>query len=287
MKGLLTYFKERFPIPVVALLSLGMAAMLVGIVFPLGNRYFHEFWDLGVLVFGGLFFFFLLRTRVTDEFKDATHDSEKYPNRPVQRGVIKRWQLVVLGIIALAGEIVCLFWLGFMTWVGGNYGLYWYLAILGYSMLTAFEFFVGEWLKKHFNLYFVLHQLIFVLFAGLAFSLFDTDQFRYNLLAGIGFVLYMAVVEIARKYELRFDSSGVVVRDTYLEVWGKAGSLLTVTVVSGLASWFFYLQKHSFWPLAVEAVLLVSLWLVHKRPKLVQGVIFLNFMVQAAVVYLA
>jgi len=98
MKNLLTYLNERFPLPVTGTHSLVTAMFLVAVAQPLvksSNDY------LSTVFIAISFLFFMLRMRVTDEFKDASHDNSNYPNRPVQRGIITKKQLVIIGVISL------------------------------------------------------------------------------------------------------------------------------------------------------------------------------------------
>lgn len=281
MKALLAYFRERFPIPVVLLLSTGMAMMLVG-----ANSKFTWGWALpgNTALVALIFFMFLLRTRVTDEFKDSAHDDENYPNRPVQRGLISRKQIAWIGAVAFAIELT----LVLVLWGGhsGFWGPLSYLPVLVYSWLTANEFFVGDWLNRHFNIYLVLHQLIFVFFAawGVVVTLGD---FKIRDIAGsLGFVLMMMLVEIARKYEIRLNPAGEVVKDTYLAVWGRTPSLIVVFVLSTVATALLYFQSaaEELW---VGIVLMsIGLVMLRKRDSEIKLLIILNFLFQAAVVYL-
>lgn len=282
MSGLATYFRERFPLPSVAVLSIGIACLLCGVADS--SDWYLETSKFGRMPFFATFiFFFLLRTRITDEFKDSRHDQANYPNRPLQRGAISKSTLFLIGFFAFIAEVV---FAGFASFFGGENAVLWYLAILFYSLLTAFEFFVPVWLNRHFNTYFVLHQFIFVLFVGFALETFRSPLYKYNLLAAVGFVLFLAVVEIARKYELRRDSAGQVVKDSYLAVWGKQTSLAVVVLLTALGAWFFSLQKHSFLPWLVELVMLSLIYLVNRKPKFVQGAIMIGFLSQSVLVFL-
>jgi hypothetical protein len=172
---------------------------------------------------------FLLRQRVMDEFKDRGHDDLNYPNRPVQRGAISIKNLVGLGIAAFALEISSVISLAAISsshWQS----IYYYLAVIAFSLLTAREFFIPNWLNRHFTTYYISHQLIFVFFIIWGFSIFGTKN-ELRISAGASsFILIMASLEIMRKYEIRTNSAGEVVKDTYLAVWGKTPTNLVLAL---------------------------------------------------------
>ena len=189
--GLTAYLRERFPLPTVLTLAAGTAFLLVGIATDSVQspaRWTVAGFVLAVVVA------FLLRTRVTDEFKDRSHDDHHYPDRPVQRGAIDRGTLVRIGLAAFAVELGAVYATGVAA---GNAGAWvWYLPVVGYSALTAAEFFVPRWLARHFTLYFLSHQVIFVFFAVWAFALFSVGPSFIAVYATTGFVAAMAIVEI-------------------------------------------------------------------------------------------
>lgn len=213
MRNIRTYFAERFPLAITSVHALATAAFLVAIAISSINH-------LITLAIAGSFFFFMLRMRVTDEFKDSHHDNLNYPNRPVQRGIISRKQLIAIGVISLLAEVSCV--LG-ASWLADNFtAAFYYIFILAYSVLTRFEFFAPKFLDRHFNLYFLSHQAIFVFYPIWVFNLLNTDlDFKAITLSG-AFILFMANMEIMRKYEIRLSPQGEPVNDTYLSVWKSA-----------------------------------------------------------------
>jgi 4-hydroxybenzoate polyprenyltransferase len=279
MKNLLTYLKERFPLPVTGPHSAVTAMFLVAIAQPFAkgsNDY------LSTLFIALSFLFFMLRMRVTDEFKDASHDNSNYPNRPVQRGIITKKQLVIIGVISLVIELGSVVAAGFVQ--GNLNSALFYLLILGYSVLTGFEFFMPEFLEKHFNLYFLLHQAIFVLYPIWIFNIFGTAINSSATVAAIVFVLFMASMEIMRKYELRFNPAGEVVMDTYLAVWRSASFwLMFVISVLGPIALFTYFSSNLLFVISVLAF--VSLLIFRKKNDAVRGLVAIFFIATGLVIF--
>ncbi|MFM8927596.1 MAG: hypothetical protein ACKOFA_05285 [Rhodoluna sp.] len=232
MGTLSTYFAERFPLVLVAPLSLATASLILGL-----------FDNQSVPVLGLMtltFLCFMLRMRVTDEFKDSAHDNQNYPNRPVQRGLISKSQLLGLGVTASFIELLCVVGLAFL--VDNLLGSIWYGLIVLYSLLTRFEFFAKEFLAKHFNIYLITHQAIFLLYPIWLNNLFKVSFDQKLLFGWSSFVLLMALMEIVRKYELRFDAVGNLVLDTYLAVW-KHKTIWVIVALVALSSTLLYLSR--------------------------------------------
>ena len=248
MRNLGRYLVERFQPLAVVPLALLTAMLLVGAASPLQYSYFvvhHASTALSLpsvlntLLVALLVLAFLLRTRVTDEFKDYKHDTANYPNRPLQRGLVTRDQLFKLGVGAFAVELGCAAACGIFNDTLTSAG--WYLAVLAFSYLTAKEFFAPRWLARHFTIYFVSHQILFVCFAIWAYNTFGgatAERRDYSQTALVAFVLLMAAVEIVRKYELRYSPDGTLVQDTYPAVWGKKWAALVLATLVVVASGF-------------------------------------------------
>ena len=261
----------------VVLLSLATATLMAGIAG-------HETAPMNrlptTLAMATAMFFFLMRQRATDEFKDAGHDDTNYPNRPIQRGVVTRSQVRNLGLLALAAELASVMVAGMLA--GNPTSVVWYLPFLAYSGLTAVEFFAGSWLNRHFNLYFLSHQGIFVVYAIWVFAVFGT---ALSPASTLGFVFVMMTVEIARKYEVRLDPAGLPVRDTYLTVWGAKTSLIIVALTTELAAWMLAVTHGEYGPLVVSAGLLIAIVTLRRRSRAIQASIMVAFLTQSLVVY--
>jgi len=107
---------------------------------------------LGCLL--SLSFFLLLR--VLDEHKDYADDCLHHPQRVLQRGIISLAHLKLLGALCVLlqlGGIALLAQGQPQVWL--SWGL-----LLGWTLLMTKEFFVAEWLKRHFALYALSHTLV-------------------------------------------------------------------------------------------------------------------------------
>ncbi|NBW73373.1 MAG: hypothetical protein EBR26_03055 [Microbacteriaceae bacterium] len=276
MRNLATYLNERFPLAVTIPHSLATAFLLVSITSVKDQH-------LSALLIAVNFLFFMLRMRVTDEFKDSAHDSSHYPDRPVQRGIISRRQLIIVGVISLLVELFTAFMAGVLA--GNPASFIWYLAILSYSVLTRFEFFAAEFLEKHFNLYFFSHQAIFILYPIWAFNMFGKSLDQRGLLGATAFILFMALMEIMRKYEIRRNPAGEVVMDTYLSVWGaKAFWIMAIVLATGSVALYFAKQQPIFAILGFLSVLLMVL--LKKNNDGVRAVVALTFLLESVLCYL-
>ncbi len=264
------YFRERFPLPVVITLSVGTAIWLVATStteVPTQTNYFITF--LITVAFTA----FLLRQRVMDEFKDRSHDDANYPNRPVQRGVITHKQLKPIGFIAFLIELSAVSSIAIFT--NSWFSLLAYLAVLIFSTLTAYEFFAAQWLNRHFTLYFLSHQLIFVFFYLWSLTIFGVQYSIQAVLNGLAFILSMAALEVMRKFEIRKNASGEVVQDTYLAVWGRPVSVAVLALCLALSGYFLGGFSYCLGLLGVLAGLLIVL--VSKSNRFVQAATIVGF----------
>lgn len=148
------WIMERFPPP---------NWLLIGVLFVtglvLGRAWAgHEAIELHPADFGGLVaaISFFLMLRIFDEHKDYKIDCINHPQRVLQRGLITLAQLKLVGVFAIGFQA---------TWsVYVDRGLgpvtYLWLVVIGWSLLMAQEFFVGEWLKRRVVLYGFSHMLV-------------------------------------------------------------------------------------------------------------------------------
>lgn len=107
---------------------------------------------LGCLL--SLSFFLLLR--VLDEHKDYADDCLHHPQRVLQQGIISLAHLKLLGALCVLlqlGGIALLAQGKQQVWL--SWGL-----LLSWTFLMTKEFFVAEWLKRHFALYALSHTLV-------------------------------------------------------------------------------------------------------------------------------
>ncbi|MEK7621541.1 MAG: hypothetical protein AAB395_04290 [Patescibacteria group bacterium] len=226
--NLLTYINERFPIPGVLLISVIVALSTASIPRPYPGSIDSSLIFLVMVAFAAI----LLRQRITDEFKDKHHDDVNFPTRPFQRGIIDRTNLIILGIIALLTEMAA------VLLAGGIVSLIWYMPVLLYSIIMAKDFFCSQWLEKHFTLYFVLHEIIFIFYAIWLCSVFDANISVETFAWIVFFINLLISIEIGRKFTIRKDPKGRVVKDTYIAVWGRETAVIVISIqlmIAGIA----------------------------------------------------
>ena len=278
MSQVSVYLRERFPLAAVITLAVGTGAMLSAASSRSG-------FAIDKLAFAGLmalaFTAFLLRQRVMDEFKDRGHDNSNYPNRPVQRGAITVPTLIWLGAFAFGLEVATV---GLLAVIGNPASALAYLGVIAFSLLTAFEFFAPEWLNKHFNIYFASHQLIFAFFWLWAITVFDQSITLPLAASGLAFILGMAAIEVMRKFEIRKNTAGEVVADTYLAVWGRLGSVGFIAASFVFAGGLFALSRG---PMLAAAGIVAALVvvLVRHHNKAVQAATIGGFYLVALVAF--
>ncbi len=190
--------------------------------------------------------------RVFDEHKDYEEDCRHYPDRVLQRGLITLTHLKILGAIAIVLEITLA-----ALWqpLGKPAALVSVIVALLFSLLMLKEFFVGNWLRKHFLLYATSHMMIMPLLAMVIYS-FTTGQYFwqapawYWVYAFVGFFVTFNW-EISRK--IRAPEQEIEGVDSYTKVFGTYGAANAVLIVRaidtaivalvgchlGLSIWFF------------------------------------------------
>jgi len=275
MKEIAIYIKERFPLPLVLFLALGYGFFIIGISLTHGA---FETTALLIALVTLSFTGFLLRQRITDEFKDNEHDATNYPHRPVQRGLVTKKQLIALGLVALGVELFSIFL------IGGAPALAWYIPFFIYSLLMAKEFFMPAWLNRHFTLYFVLHQCIFIFCLIWSFGFLGTPLTMQTVLLATAFILALASIEIIRKFKIRHNSKGVVVADTYPAVWGTRGSMYVLVSLILAMGVLLSIGTSSFIPLAISASSLFGISLSRQNTRAIQVIGSVHFITQAIVV---
>jgi len=256
MRSVLTYMQERFPLPLVVLMSLSFAVLSLGLfaVEPVATRGWWLLLALLTLVYLAV----LLRYRVTDEWKDFEHDRVVYPDRPLHRGAISVRALVLLGVAALVVELAA------VAALGGVLGLVGYLPVLVLSALTAVEFFAKAALERHFTLSFVLHEMIYLPLFGWAALVVGAPLDGSTLAGVVSAALLFTAVEVVRKFEPRHDPRGAVVADTYSAVWGRPRAIVVI-VLSLLASAALAVVAGVGAPVLVAALVIVAALLALRR----------------------
>lgn len=222
----LAYLNERFP-PIghiVLIISYYSSnQFLAQAITSPGQPVHFSFWStLGSLsVLCGFFYL-----RVFDEHKDYKEDRVNHPDRLLSRGIITLRELKIAGGVAIAVQLG-------LSAIRGPAALLGSLAVLSFAFLMLKEFFVGEWLRRHFLVYALSHMLIMPLYALQIFS-FTTGEMPfaapgwYIVYAFVGFFVTLNW-EISRKIRAPEDEREGV--ESYSKIFGPYGAACAVLVV--------------------------------------------------------
>jgi 4-hydroxybenzoate polyprenyltransferase len=205
-------------------------------------------YDLSTLLGALTLFFFFFHLRVFDEHKDYAEDLVHYPERVLQSGVLTLRDLKILGAVAIAAEVV-------LSLLRGPAAFVAWLAAFLFSFLMLKEFFVRDWLKRHFLVYAVTHLLVMPFLSLMVFS-FATGRWPWQAppwflaYAWVGFFVTFNW-EVSRKIRAPEDEIEGV--ETYTRVFGTYGAawiVLLIRVIDtglvalvgwhlGLSPWFY------------------------------------------------
>jgi hypothetical protein len=165
LRWLHAWMQERFPVrnAVFFLVFYVTAACVAQVV--VGRSALTLGWR-DVLGFVALYAFFLM-LRVFDEHKDFADDLVAHPNRVLQRGLVTLGDLKIVGAVAIAAQIATSLWLG--RGVGATI-LVW-IAVYGWSVLMAREFFARTWLRGRLMVYALSHMIVMPLVAWWAMTM--------------------------------------------------------------------------------------------------------------------
>ena len=221
---------ERYPPPITVINILvyftvaGVAKMLLG----------QEVIDFSVerdLLGAIAFSCFPLMIRVFDEHKDYEEDVHNHPDRILQRGIITLGHLKVVGAIAIGLQ------LGISIYLDGGFGLITqaWLVVMGWSLLMAKEFFLGEWLEKRLFLYAFTHQLVspmasyWIVCMAQSQSL-EPGVFPTEGIWPITFLLMASgfAIEVSRKFKAPSQERETV--DSYTKALGIGGAVTTALI---------------------------------------------------------
>lgn len=177
---------------------------------------------MGALTLLAMFF----HLRVFDDHKDAERDLHFFPERVLSRGLVTLRHLKLAGAAAIGLELVLGAW-------RGPAALCAVLLALGYSLLMLKEFFVREWLNRHFLLYAVSHMLIMPLLALVAYG-FTTGKYPWQAPGWFWLYAFVGVFvtfnwEISRK--IRAPEDEVAGLDSYSRIFGTYGAAYLVILI--------------------------------------------------------
>jgi len=242
------YFAERFPLLAHGLLILSFYSSNQFLAHALVQPGKPIQYDAGSLMGYVTMLCFFLHLRIFDDHKDFVEDCRNFPDRVLQRGEITLKELKVIGGLAIGLELV----LGALA---GPASLTSVLIVFAYSLLMLKEFFIPNWLKRHFLIYVSTHMLIMPLLAVLVFS-FATGRYSWD--APVWFWIYSLVGffvafnwEVSRK--IRAPEDEVDGLDSYTKLFGTYGAaylVLFIRIVDtglvalvaihlGLSAWFY------------------------------------------------
>lgn len=193
---------------------------------------------LGCLL--SLSFFLLLR--VLDEHKDYADDCLHHPQRVLQRGIISLAHLKCLGALCV------LLQLGGIALLAQGQQQVWlsWALLLGWTLLMTKEFFVAEWLKRHFALYALSHTLVMPFVIGWLATLASpavTFELPLILLMSLAFLCGLSF-EITRKCKGSDEDREEVT--TWSQLYGCPLSVLMIIgllIFMVIAQYFLILCK--------------------------------------------
>jgi 4-hydroxybenzoate polyprenyltransferase len=169
---------------------------------------------------------FFLHLRIFDDHKDFDEDCRHFPERVLQRGVVTLDELKLLGAFAIGLEFS-------LAGLAGVAALVSVLIVFAFSLLMLKEFFVREWLRRHFVIYVSSHMLIMPLLALVVFS-FSTGRYPwqapgwYWLYSFVGFFVAFNW-EVSRK--IRAPEEEIDDLDSYTKLCGTYGAAYLVLAI--------------------------------------------------------
>ena len=223
-----TFQRERAPLYGVLI----MATATVGVVYNFSDQSWRNY-----IVAVTIIALYLIQIRTADEKKDFEHDNQYHPTRPVQRGVVSLSELAVINRVSIIGQL--LLYASFLDPRIMVLGL----LSQGYAFLTRKEFFVRDWIRQHFYIYYFSHYMQLVLLFYAMVSITQPVGENYWSFVVL-FMLSVIVTEIGRKM---FAVEDDTIDDTYSAQLGHNGSALALSVVASsiVASIYYFLNAHS------------------------------------------
>ena len=167
---------------------------------------------------------FIFHLRVLDEIKDYKYDKKNHPDRPFVLSKKYRQFVFVLGIFCLLSMII-------LSYLLSGKSIMIFIGILLYTALMFKEFFIKNFYERITVIYIFFHELVFFfLFLFFIYSLDGNFRLEYFFLS-IFLVIPLLIIEIGRKMNYRFDSTGQKTIDTYFYIWGERK---TIALFGGL-----------------------------------------------------
>jgi hypothetical protein len=204
------YQNER--VPIIALFTIGLL-LYAGVAVMTQNTLD---WT-SILLATTVSTLYFIQIRLADEPKDFEHDEKYHSQRPVQRG------LVTLKELLTAKRIVILLFILAVSFSGSVEILL--LAVFQQAVfyVTQNEFFVRDWLRRHFFIYQISHYVQLLTLGWLTTSLLNIGDLGMHVLYFWYVVAMSAPIELSRTIGGR-DSR--VANDRYSHKLGVIPALL-------------------------------------------------------------
>ena len=226
VKRVAAYLAERFPVVAHGVLILCFYSSNQFLTHALVEPGQPMRYDLGSLLGCVTMLCFFLHLRIFDDHKDYEEDCRHFPERVLQRSVVSLDELKLLG----AGAILVELTLALLVSPAAFFSV---LLVLTYSLLMLKEFFLRDWLKRHFLIYVISHMLIIPLLSMVVFS-FSTGRYLwqapgwYWVYSMVGFFVAFNW-EVSRKIRAPEDEIDGV--DSYTQLFGTYGAAYLVLVI--------------------------------------------------------
>jgi hypothetical protein len=253
------YQREQFPVFKCAVLAAVLAASAVGYSVLLCDRFYtqslQQLWGALLLAFTNVFLLFL-QLRIANEIRDERKDARYYPYRPVPRGLIQLWELLLVAIGCGGVQAVATYFLARPV-------LPLLLPLWIYLGLLSRGFFAERWLKSH--------PLIDLLSSGLNLAMFALlaiacdwgywGYWRHWGLAGFVAMSFLGGVSLSLGRKIHALRTEEAIEEGYLTHWTNKRSVglwLAVVWLLGLMGLFAAIAVQVILPMAIALMLLLS-----------------------------
>ena len=212
LKRFWQFQEERFPLKILVFTT---AATVMTSAAILG---YSACWCKVVMAFFTIMFF-LYHIRVIDESRDFGQDSQLYPGRPVQRGLITIRELFLIDLIGIALIILFSVYSGWNTVVMT-------IAVFLFTTLAWKDFFLQKFFADKPLLYHIVNSPQMALILILVYTMYTgTMHISPVMWMHLGFVyVNIFILEMIRKIKVGTDESAGT--DTYSVTMGYKRSLL-------------------------------------------------------------
>jgi 4-hydroxybenzoate polyprenyltransferase len=218
--------RERAPLYGVAI----MALVTCGVIYNFASSPLRNYLTAAIIIA-----LYLLQIRTADEKKDFDHDNKYHPTRPVQRGIVTLGELAVINKLCIGLQL--LLYASFLDWRIFGLGL----LSQGYAILTKKEFFVRDWIRQHFYIYYLTHYVQLVILFYAMTQIIQPKVINSWVFVGL-FMAGVITTELGRKmFAVEDDTTD----DTYSAQLGHGGSAIAISTLATIMTLIaFYLINH-------------------------------------------